>query len=215
MTQSRSRVKLTSSEVSIRCCIHAWSMAILFLKTRFVRLLTRTRVAVMMVIWWGPFEQTFVPRVHMKFGSIGALCSETVWRRTSFPLHKCIKLLQMKWSVNNPSVQNIKGKSRQILCWPLSPQSFQTSLSVPKILQSKLLWHGLFDLPLGVMGRIWSVIVATPVYFFCTILTVPGYLILKRKILKRFYHIWAWQPSWPSHHHHLNKLLFPQPTKAP
>ena len=31
----------------------------------------------------------------------------------------------------------------------------------------------------------------------------------------RFYHIWAWRPSWSCHLDHLYKLSFPLPKEAP
>ena len=34
---------------------------------------------------------------------------------------------------------------------------------------------------------------------------------LWRRILKGFYHIWAWRPSWFCDQDHLNELLFPHP----
>ena len=32
-----------------------------------------------------------------------------------------------------------------------------------------------------------------------------GSLVLEKKILKDFYHIWAWRPSWSCDHHHVNR----------
>ena len=37
----------------------------------------------------------------------------------------------------------------------------------------------------------------------------------RRRILKGFYHIWAWRPSWSHDLDHVNKLLFSHPTEAP
>ena len=31
----------------------------------------------------------------------------------------------------------------------------------------------------------------------------------RRRFLKGFYHIWAWQPSWSCDQHHVNKFSFP------
>ena len=44
----------------------------------------------------------------------------------------------------------------------------------------------------------------------CFILSfrVPSFLVLEKKILKGFCHIWAWRPSWSTDWNHLNKLLF-------
>ena len=37
----------------------------------------------------------------------------------------------------------------------------------------------------------------------------------RRRFLKGFYHIWAWQPSWSCDQDHLNKLSFPHPKESP
>ena len=37
----------------------------------------------------------------------------------------------------------------------------------------------------------------------------------RRRFLKGFYHIWAWQPSWSSDQDAVNKLSFPLPKEAP
>ena len=39
--------------------------------------------------------------------------------------------------------------------------------------------------------------------------------VLEKKILKGFYHIWAWQPSWSCDPDAANKLSFPLPKEAP
>ena len=47
---------------------------------------------------------------------------------------------------------------------------------------------------------------------------IIGLLVLERKILKRFYHIWASRPSWLFDHGdqvHFYKIMFPLPQKAP
>ena len=36
----------------------------------------------------------------------------------------------------------------------------------------------------------------------------------RRRFLKGFYHIWAWQPSWSCDPDPINKLSFPHPTEA-
>ena len=38
--------------------------------------------------------------------------------------------------------------------------------------------------------------------------------VLKKKILKGFYHIWAWRPSWSCDQDHVNKFSFPYKLKA-
>ena len=40
-------------------------------------------------------------------------------------------------------------------------------------------------------------------------------LVLEKKILKGFYHLWAWRPSWSCDPDPANKLSFPHPTEAP
>ena len=42
-----------------------------------------------------------------------------------------------------------------------------------------------------------------------------GLLVLEKKILEGFYHIWAWRPSWSFDQDRLNKLSFPHPMKSP
>ena len=37
----------------------------------------------------------------------------------------------------------------------------------------------------------------------------------RKRILKGFYHIWAWRPSWSCDQDHLNKLLLPNPKESP
>ena len=37
----------------------------------------------------------------------------------------------------------------------------------------------------------------------------------RRRFLKGFYHIWAWQPSWSCDPDAANKILFPLPKEAP
>ena len=39
--------------------------------------------------------------------------------------------------------------------------------------------------------------------------------VLEKKILKGFYHIWAWRPSWSCDPDAVNKLSFPLPKEAP
>ena len=39
--------------------------------------------------------------------------------------------------------------------------------------------------------------------------------VLEKKILKGFYHIWAWQPSWSCDPDVANKISFPLPKDAP
>ena len=39
--------------------------------------------------------------------------------------------------------------------------------------------------------------------------------VLKEKIFKGFYHIWAWRPSWSTNRDHFTNLSFPQPKEAP
>ena len=39
--------------------------------------------------------------------------------------------------------------------------------------------------------------------------------VLKKKILKGFYHIWAWWPSWSCDPYAANKKSFPLPKEAP
>ena len=41
------------------------------------------------------------------------------------------------------------------------------------------------------------------------------FLVLEKKILKVFYHIWAWRPSYSCDLDYLYKILFPLPTEAP
>ena len=40
-------------------------------------------------------------------------------------------------------------------------------------------------------------------------------LVLEKKILEGFYHIWTWRPSWSFDQDRLNKLSFPHPMKSP
>ena len=42
---------------------------------------------------------------------------------------------------------------------------------------------------------------------------IIGLLVLEKKILKGFYHIWAWRPSWLCDLDHLYKLSFPFPRR--
>ena len=42
-----------------------------------------------------------------------------------------------------------------------------------------------------------------------------GLPVLEKKILKGFYHIWAWRPSWSCDPDAANKLLFPLSKEAP
>ena len=42
-----------------------------------------------------------------------------------------------------------------------------------------------------------------------------GLPVLEKKILKGFYHIWAWRPSWSCDSDAANKILFPLPKEAP
>ena len=42
-----------------------------------------------------------------------------------------------------------------------------------------------------------------------------GSPILEKKILKGFYHIWAWLPSWSCDQDHVNKVSLPLPMEAP
>ena len=42
-----------------------------------------------------------------------------------------------------------------------------------------------------------------------------GPLVQEKKILKGFYHIWAWWPSWSCDTDAAYKLLFPLPKEAP
>ena len=43
---------------------------------------------------------------------------------------------------------------------------------------------------------------------------IIGLLILERKLLKGFYHIWVWRPSWSCDLNHLKKLSSPLPKEA-
>ena len=45
--------------------------------------------------------------------------------------------------------------------------------------------------------------------------SAPRHPLFWRSILKGFYHIWAWQPSWSMDHNHFSNLSFPQPKEAP
>ena len=38
--------------------------------------------------------------------------------------------------------------------------------------------------------------------------------VLKKKIFKGFYDIWAWRPSWSMNRNHFSNLSFPQPKEA-
>ena len=42
-----------------------------------------------------------------------------------------------------------------------------------------------------------------------------GLLVLEKKILSGFYHIWAWWPSWSCDLDFANKLSLPLPMDAP
>ena len=39
--------------------------------------------------------------------------------------------------------------------------------------------------------------------------------VLEKKILKGFYHIWAWRPSWSTDQDYFSNLSFPHPKEAP
>ena len=42
-----------------------------------------------------------------------------------------------------------------------------------------------------------------------------GLPVLEKKILKGFYHIWVWRPSWSCDPDVVNKISFPLPKEAP
>ena len=45
--------------------------------------------------------------------------------------------------------------------------------------------------------------------------SLEAFLVLEKKIFKCFYHTWAWQQSWLTHHDHLYEFSIPLHQKAP
>ena len=83
----------------------------------------------------------------------------------------------------------------------------------------KCIWKQTWPRCKKVKHQFTTLILATLVdllsLMICAKIQPKGSSVLKKKIFKGFYHIWAWQPSWSMDPDHFSNLSFPQPKEAP